>query len=101
MNVIPQGNVKLNEVKADKKDTLSQIDDLDKQITTTESTISALELEIDDLEDKNIQFFDYNFTDENGSEIDQITHDFEGVFEGQKVPKNLDFTAFHMKNGVN
>ena len=62
---------------------------------------NSLHKYIDDLEAKNIKFFDFYFTDENGSEIDQITHDFEGIFEGQKVPKNLDFTAFHMKNGVN
>lgn len=42
---------KLNQVKADKKDTLSQIDSLDKQITTTETTINTLELEIKSLED--------------------------------------------------
>lgn len=42
---------KLNQVKADKKDTLSQIDSLDKQITSTETTINTLELEIEDLED--------------------------------------------------
>ena len=41
----------LNQIKADKKDTLAEIDNLDKQITTTESTISALELEISDLEE--------------------------------------------------
>ena len=69
--------------------------------TIYNSKPNSLHKYIDDLEAKNIQFFDFYFTNENGSEIDQITHDFEGIFEGQKVPKNLDFTAFHMKNGVN
>ncbi|MBQ9314004.1 MAG: peptidoglycan DD-metalloendopeptidase family protein [Clostridia bacterium] len=41
----------LNQIKSDKKDTLAEIDSLDKQISTTESTISSLELEIEDLED--------------------------------------------------
>lgn len=68
--------------------------------TIYNSKPNSLHKYIDDLEANNIQFFDYYFTDEKGSEIIQITHDFEDFFEGQKVPKNLDFTAFHMKNGV-
>lgn len=40
----------LNEIKQDKKNTLSEIDSLDKQITSTENTIDSLENEIKELE---------------------------------------------------
>lgn len=50
-NSIKNQKEQLNQVKEEKKDTLTEIDNLDKQITTTESTISSLEVEIKNLED--------------------------------------------------
>lgn len=69
--------------------------------TIYNSKPNSLHKYIGSLYSANIQFFDYCFTDENDTDIARIVYDFKELFDGQKMPKNLDYTAFHIKNGVN